>query len=256
MFDENVTEGTPMNPIDEAGERVLAFQLRVQNLGRIGDLTSNLEQIATSGDWRSYSTALGPEQWLDAEFDYFLIASGINLEDARRVIQWAKVGSQLAAMMDPAAGADRRRPIEEAASSWKSAGAGASFVQRARELGWVGSNEAVRVAVSKRALEQARSGVTNEEHARKSRTERLTTARVTEIDRIVDEVIVELTSADERRYFIDRLRASIRGEQRRPANPRTDAERLGWNVTALAQYWGVSRMTAHRWVEEIRPPGA
>jgi hypothetical protein len=68
-------------------------------------------------------------------------------------------------------------------------------------------------------------------------------------------MLVELTTADERRYVIDRLRASIRGEQRRPADVRGDAERLGWNVTALAELWGVARMTAYRWVDEERGAG-
>lgn len=241
-----------MSSIDEAGERVLAFQLRVQNLGRIGDLTSNLERIAMSGDWRDYTTALGRERWLDSEFDYFLIASGVFHEDARKVIQWAKAGAQLAAMMDPAAGKDRRRPIEDASSAWHSAGPGASFVQRARELGWLASDDTVKVAVSRRALEEARTGVTKEEHARQARTDRMPQARRVQLDELTETLLVELTAADERRYVIDRLRASIRGEQRRPADPRGDAERLGWNVTALAEHWGVARMTAHRWVEEVR----
>lgn len=245
-----------MNPIDEAGERVLAFQLRVQNLGRIGDLTSNLEQIAVSGDWRDYTTALGRERWLDSEFDYFLIASGVFHEDARRVIQWAKVGGDLAAMMDPAADSERRRPIDDAAKGWHSAGPSASFLQRARELGWLASDNTVKVAVSKRALEEARTGVSKEEHARQARTERLQPARREQLDTLAETLLVELTAADERRYVIDRLRASIRGEQRRPADLRGDAELLGWNVSALAEKWGVARMTAHRWVDEVRDPQA
>ena len=64
--------------------------------------------------------------------------------------------------------------------------------------------------------------------------------------------MVELVFADERRYVIDRLRASVRGEQRRPANPRADIERLSGNVAALAEHSGVARMTAHRWVDEAR----
>jgi hypothetical protein len=238
--------------IDEAGQRVLAFQLRVQNLGRIGDLASNLEQIATSGDWREYSTALGPERWLDAEFDYFLIASGVFLEDARRVIQWAKVGSALATMMDPEADASRRRSIDDAAKAWRTAGPGVSLTQKARELGWLAGDKDLKPAVSRRALERARTGVTSEQHARQSRESRLAAARRAELDAMVEELVVELTDADERRYVIDRLRSSIRGEGRRPRDARGDAERLGWNVSALAKEWGVARMTAHRWVEELR----
>lgn len=243
-----------MSTIDEAGERVLAFQLRVQNLGRIGDLTSNLEQIAISGDWHDYTTALGRERWLDSEFDYFLIASGVFHEDARKVIQWAKAGPELAAMMDPGAEPERRRPIEVAATAWHSAGPGADFIQRARELGWLAGENTVKVAVSKRALEEARTGVTNEEHARRARIERMPEARRTQLDHLAETLVLELTSADERRYIIDRLRASVRGEQRRPTDLRGDAERLGWNVAELAKQWGVARMTAHRWVEEVREP--
>lgn len=241
-----------MTTIDEAGERVLAFQLRVQNLGRIGDLTSNLEQIAMSGDWRDYTTAVGRERWLESEFDYFLISSGVFHEDARKVIQWARAGAELAAMMDPEADASRRRPIEVAAEAWRPAGPGPGFLQRARELGWLAGNDSVKVAVSRRALEEARTGVTKEEQARQARTERLPTGRRSQLDELVETLLTELTAADERRYVIDRLRESIRGEQRRPADVRGDAERLGWNVSALAQKWGVARMTAHRWVEEVR----
>lgn len=244
-----------MNTIDDASERVLAFQLRVQNLGRIGDLTANLEAIARSGDWREYTTALGPERWRDAEFDYFLIASGVHFEDARRVIQWGKVGTLLASIMDPAAEPERRRPIEEAALEWRSAGPSRSFMQRARELGWLageGSSRPVKVAVSGRALEEARTGLTNEARARQARTDRLPATRRAQLDDVVRSLLVELTAADERRYVIDHLRSSIRGEQRRPADPRADAEKLGWNVAALAEHWGVARMTAHRWVDELQ----
>jgi hypothetical protein len=244
-----------VSAIDEAGERVLAFQLRVQNLGRVGDLTSNLERIAMSGDWRDYTTAVGRERWLDSEFDYFLIASGVFHEDARKVIQWARAGLELAAMMDPAADSNRRRSIDEAAKAWNPVGPGLSFLQRARELGWL-AGDTVKVAVSRRALEEARTGVTNEEHARRARTDRLSVERRGQLDKLSETLLVELTAIDERRYIIDRLRVSVRGEQRRPADPRADAERLGWNVTALAEHWGVARMTAHRWVEEVRDPQA
>jgi hypothetical protein len=254
MFVEDFTQRRPVIEIDEASQRVLDFQLRVQNLGRIGDLTSNLERIATSGEWRDYATALGREQWRAAEFDYFLISSGVFHDDARRVIQWAKIGADIAAMMDPSADASLRRPIEEASSSWHPSGPGASFVQRARELGWLAGEGTVRVAVSKRALEQARSGVTNEAHAKRAREERITGGRREELEKVIHLVLTELITADERRYVIDRLRNSIRGEQRRPADPQGDGERLGWNVSALAEQWGVARMTAHRWVEEIRRP--
>ena len=111
------------------------------------------------------------------EFDYFLIASGVLFEDARQVIQWARAGTELAALMDPNADSKRRRSIEDAASSWHALTPGMTFLDHARELGWTGTGESVKRAVSDRAIREARKGVTNEEHARRTRAERLPAER-------------------------------------------------------------------------------
>ena len=155
-----------MANIDDAGQHVLAFHLRVQNVGRIAELTRHLEEMADLGDWRDYTTGLYVQR--RHQFDYFLIASGVHFDDARRVIQWAKVGTKLAALMDPTAPTDRRRPIDQAAKTWHSPGAGVGFVDRARELGWVADGRSVKRAVSRRALQEAKAGQTNEEHAERS----------------------------------------------------------------------------------------
>jgi hypothetical protein len=72
-----------------------------------------------------------------------------------------------------------------------------------------------------------------------------------QLDAMADALLEHLDSTDERRYVIDRLRVATQG-QRRPANARADAERLGWDVAALADHWAVHRTTAHRWVSELR----
>jgi len=241
---------TNMLQIDEASQRVLNFQLRVKNLSQIGYLTGEIQRMAASGEWRDYTTALGRSTWLESEFDYFLIASGVLFDDARQVIQWARAGAELARLMDPDADIRRRRPIEKAAESWHAPAPGMTFLDRARDLGWM-SDDKVRVVVSRRALEEVKAGIPNEERARRSRAERLPAERRRELDTMTETLLVELSSADERRYVIDRVRASAHDE-RRPTEPRADAERLGWNVAALAKHWGVTRMTAHRWVTELR----
>lgn len=240
-----------MTTTDQAWQHVHLFQLRVDNLGRVGDLRSQMHEMAKSNDWRDYTSALGRQRWRAAEFDYFLIDCGVTHQDARRAIEWSRTGTELAALMDPAAEPDQRRPITEAAKDWRGNGIGNDFLGEARRLGWLTDDDATKPVVSTRALEQARTGVTYEVRARANRTERLSPTRRQELNSLADVLLTELASSDEQRYIIDRLRAATRG-QRRPADVRADGERLGWNVAALAKHWGVARSTANEWIRDVR----
>ena len=236
---------------DQAWEHVHRFQLQIDNLGRIGDLRARMVEMAESDDWRDYTSAIGRLRWRAAEFDYFLIDCGVSHQDAQRAIEWSRTGTKLAALMDPAADRRRRRPVEEAGKDWPGTALGKEFLTEARRLGWLADDGATKPVVSTRALEQARSGVTKERQALERRTERLPLERRRQLDAMVDALVDELGPTDERRYVIDRLRSATHGK-RRPADARSDAERLGWNVAALAKQWGVSRPTANDWVKELR----
>jgi hypothetical protein len=123
------------NTIDPNGRRVLTFQGQVQNLSRLTELTDAVVDIAVSGAWRKYHLATGPETWRAAEFDYFLIAEGVRREDAARVLAYNKRAKDLVPLMDPAADAEGRRPLEQAAKEWNRANI--DLIKRARELGWI-----------------------------------------------------------------------------------------------------------------------
>jgi hypothetical protein len=236
---------------DDAWEHVHRFQLRIDNLGRIGDLRSQMVEMIESDDWQDYTSAIGRQRWQAAEFDYFLIDCGVSHEDARRAIEWSRTGTKVAAAMDPDADPALRRPIGEAAREWQGAALNKDFLDEARRLGWLADDGSTKAPVSQRALHRAHSGLSFEAKAREARTERLSSNRRRQLDAMTDTLLEELATADERRYVIDRVRSATHGH-RRPADAGADAERLGWNVAALAAHWGVPRMTAHRWVRELR----
>lgn len=230
--------------VDEAGRRVLSFMGKVENLGRIGDLTKAIVEMAESDDWRDYRTALGRERWRPSEFDYFLVAMGVRQEDARSVIAWNEKSAKLAPLMNPNANGRQRRSIEQAAESWHAPGP-ESFLARAQRLGWIDRHGGMRPAVSRRARQTIRAGMTNEEHALRARAERIAKGRRTELDRLVRQVLAEFQSDDERRYVIDQLRRSN-------TDWRADAEKLEWKAAALAEHWGVTHRQAWRRIKKLR----
>jgi hypothetical protein len=121
--------------IDEAGNEVLRFISATRNLSRIGELADEVVRIAKSKSWRHYRDAVGEYDWREAEFDYFLMSCDLRHEDIGRVVLHTQDWSTLAQIMDPNADVSRRRPLEEAAASWRSASQ-ETLIQRAQRLGW------------------------------------------------------------------------------------------------------------------------
>src|SRR5216683_6601299 len=108
--------------VDANGERVITFSGRIRNLARIAELTESIIEMAESRAWRDYRTAVGHEQWLDAEFDYFLIACEMQRDDIARVLAWNGESSKLAPLMDREAAPERRRHLDAASARWASHG--------------------------------------------------------------------------------------------------------------------------------------
>lgn len=123
------------NQVDTNGRKVLTFEGQIQNLSRLGELTDAVTDMAESGAWRKYQLATGTEIWRPAEFDYFLIAQGMQNEDVRRVLAYNKRAKLLAPLMDSQADRRRRRTLGQAAAEWHRLNI--DLVDRARELGWI-----------------------------------------------------------------------------------------------------------------------
>jgi hypothetical protein len=242
--------------VDAAGNRILRFVSAAQNLTKVGELTSEVTEIAESGLWRRYRTALGEDSWLECEFDYFLIACNLSWDDVSRVVAWTKAGGQLAPLMDREVGLDKRRPLDEAAKSWHAAST-ETLVQRATRLGWTkGESSDMRVApLPPRVRAKQVYGVTMDEHARKTRAERVGEERRRFLDVVVDRVEGDLTDDLERLYVIDRLRRKAQGRPKTSdediARWRVDMED-GLTVEQLAGKWGISVSQAKRRAQQVR----
>lgn len=124
--------------VDDAGNQILRFISAARNLSRIGELANEVVDVAKSGQWRRYKTAVGLTEWRESEFDYFLISCDLSHEDIGRVVLHTDDWSTLAQIMDPNADATCRRPLEEAAAAWPSPSP-ESLMERAQRLGWTGS---------------------------------------------------------------------------------------------------------------------
>jgi hypothetical protein len=190
--------------LDDRGQQVSTFARRALNLTRTAELVDVIAEMATTDAWRDYRDALGEHRWLESEFDYFLIECGLRFDDVSRVIAWSRKGGQLAPLMDTAANADRRRPLEEASAAWQSPGGG-SLADRAHELGWTRTDRAsrsmlplVKTAVPKGTLTRARRAARP--------TKPISAKRRRELDALAAQVNEQLADAQERIYVIRRLR--------------------------------------------------
>jgi hypothetical protein len=194
--------------VDESGDVVLKFVSAARNLSRLGELTDEVVSIAKSGVWRRYRTAVGQDQWLECELDYFLIACDLQYDDVSRVLSYTRDSAEIAEMMNRDADTSQRRSLEDAATTWN-APIPETLVQRAQRLGWTRhekSNSLRAAPVSARARSRQAHGISKDEQAKRSRTQRLAQIRLEELDREVAKIRAILKDDTERRYVVDRLR--------------------------------------------------
>ncbi len=191
--------------VDANGREVIAFTGKVQNLQRVAELTHSIIEMAESGAWHDYTTAVGHQRWLDAEYDYFLISCQLERDDVARVLAWNADSSKLAPLMDRGAPVERRRPLEKAASDWTGTGA-EPLLGRAQRLGWLNKGGQLAASpVPRRARLLATTGITPEEHARQARAERIPADRRRVLDGIAADLVESVPDEKERRYVLDRV---------------------------------------------------
>ena len=232
--------------LDDAGEKVVHFIGEARNLSRLGELTDEVVAIAESGAWRSYRTALGTEEWLECELDYFLISCDLSHEDVSRVLAYTRKGADLAAMMDREADSSRRRALEQASEAWH-APTPETLVERARRLGWTRGDSGVLRAppLSPRVRARQTHGGSLEENARRERAKRIPAKRRRELEALARQTQTEVTGQEELRYLVDELRKLV---GRSPGRPTGDHEQwakdladLDGDTKALSERWGLSR---------------
>lgn len=201
-----------MSPMDDRGRKVTRFMTELRNAGRLGAFADLIVGMYASDEWREYTTAVGNEQWLESEFDYFLIACDASHTDVQRILSWdsAKAADVASGMMsdDP----EKRRPLETAASSWRSP-TGASLVDIAQRNGWINSRGVLRPApIPVRARTKLIHGVSRDEHAKRQREERIEPKRRKEIEAEYS-AFVDAMTADELRYVRDLISATLSAAQ-------------------------------------------
>jgi hypothetical protein len=190
---------------DDRGRNVVQFSTRLRNAGRLGAYADEIVAMYESDDWREYITAVGREQWLECEFDYFLIACQMQRDDVARVLAWNADSAKLAPLMDRDAPPDHRRPLETAAASWTTPG-GEALVGRAKRLGWLAdSGRLAESPVPRRARTRAATGLTMDERARLARADRIPAGRRKELDALAQSIAEQVVDDLERRYILDRL---------------------------------------------------
>lgn len=249
--------------VDDQGDQVLRFVSAARNLSRIGELTDEVMAIAKSQAWRSYRTAVGVDEWLECELDYFLVACDLAHDDIGRIVAYTREGAELAPMMDRHANGTRRRTLEEASAAWH-APTPETLLARAQRLGWTRgeTSTTLRAAPLPRRVQVRQAhGITMDQRAQQGRQRRLSPARRRELDELITHIRAQIEDELERLYVIDQLRES--GRQGRPIGTnegykhnqwRDDAQQLDWNTARLAEKWGVDRSTARRRVRLLKSP--
>jgi hypothetical protein len=196
--------------VDDAGDQILRFVSAAKNLSRLGQLTDEVVEIAKSGAWRRYRTAVGTDEWRECELDYFLIACDLRHEDISRVVTFTREAASLAEMMDREVDETRRRSLDEAAAAWH-APAPETLLQRAQRLGWTkneGSNLLRAAPVSPRVRARVAHGMSKDEHAKQTRKERISVERRQELDDAITLLNKSIKDGPERMYVIDQLKDS------------------------------------------------
>jgi hypothetical protein len=213
--------------VDDAGDEVLRFVSAVRNLSRLAELTDQVVAIAQTGVWRRYRTAVGVDEWCESEFDYFLIACDLRHEDVARITAYTREGAALAPMMDREVNGTRRRTLEEAAAAWHSP-VPETLLERAQRLGWTrsGTSTSLRAApLPRRVRAQQTHGMSMDQHAKRSRAQRIPPARRRVLDQTVRRIQTEFEDETERLYVIDRLRERGKRTNGDGSEQRSDAKK-------------------------------
>lgn len=245
------------NPfLDEAGAQVVHFAADVRTLGKLGELRGKIIEMGESGAWRRYRTAAGTDEWLECEFDYFLISCDLEYDDVYRAIAHANVGAAVRGMMDPAADPDKRRTLEEAAAGWH-APVPETLVERAVRLRWTkDAKGTLRVPPLSDRQRLQQQGTTREEHARKERAKRIPAKRRRELDSLARETRKSLTDEHEVRYLLDQIAKLAARRAGRPTGDHEqwakDVAELDGDTKALAERWGITQRAAQMRAKEIR----
>jgi hypothetical protein len=253
--------------LDKNGERVVHFAADVRTLGKIGELADKIIEMAESGAWRRYRTAVGVDEWRECEFDYFLISCDVAFDDVYRAIKWHRLGEQTREKMDPNAPPAKRRTLEQAAAKWHAPTA-ETLVERAARNGWIPKTNSakpserkqparvVRSPLSKRQRsKQAAGGKSWEERARERRQERISAKRRRELDRLAAETLIGLPE-HERRYLLDALAEQLARKAGRPTGDHEqwakDIAELDGDTKALAERWGVDPIAVRQRKTTVR----
>ena len=130
--------------VDKNAQLVSQFVSKIKNLTRIAELADAFVDIAESGAWRDYTFATGHFRFRPSEFDYFLIATGVQRDDAARVLAYNKRSKELVPFMDPHADKHHRRPMQQAArNTLRPTTDNTDIDAEAVELDWTGGYRAI-----------------------------------------------------------------------------------------------------------------
>ena len=183
---------------------VREFGATIHAAGHIGVIADAVIDIATSAAWRDYALAGHRATWLVAEFDYFLIASGVHYRDMEAMLKWRPDAHQLAPLMDPQADPDKRRPLKVASAQWDPPMPGVTLISLAKDLGWGTERGRQRKPpVGRRARARA-AGADRDAAVRAARRERLGPQRCAELEALGAQLAEQLTT-DECRFLADVL---------------------------------------------------
>jgi hypothetical protein len=246
--------------LDKHGQRVLTFETALRNASRLGTYADLVVGMYESGEWRQYTTALGPERWRAHEFDYFLISCDARYEDVVRILGWDTVrAAKLAETMTGEASA-HRRSLAEASADWTSP-TRRSLSELAQKNGWlIAARNAPTLKgppVSQRARVRAREGVAKDEYTRRRRARQLADQRPS-LDRVVEQILQRAKDDPQAlRYIIDQLRRRLpsRGRPRgstQQARWEADIAAMNGNHGKLADRWGVSQATVRQRLKRQR----
>jgi methylphosphotriester-DNA--protein-cysteine methyltransferase len=229
-----------MNPktLRDHGSHVLNFARAVPNMGRLGELTRAAVEMLRSKDWRDYRDATGAYHFYPGEFDYFLALQTVDARDVARFYVTSDERVELAGAMDRTRTGEARyrRSLEEVTTAHPHAAQ--SLTTYWNRYGWSDG----KPPVSMRAIIQARTGVTPEEHARQARIKRLRQLRDDWKDRVARVVkAAEGLTRDELLAAIEQLKERAAAAKKSVNEQwRVDAEELEWSAKECAKRWGTS----------------